>query len=123
METSRQPCVVLGFMLSEPAEIFSPATPCITGIATDAPYGSKGRLAVRFVESRAGGRELLRNDFDSAKSRTHLFRDNPRFAGRVTLLDRIQWFSGPIRPSDNHAWLFWNANHTGAPTVSYAERV
>ena len=52
-----------------------------------------------------------------------LFRDNPRFAGKLVLLDRIKWFEGPSAPSDNHAWFVWDRRHQGPPWIAYAGRV
>jgi hypothetical protein len=59
---------------------------------------------------------LLRVDFDLAKTRADLFRDNPRFAGKSVLRDRIVWFEQPgAAPSDDHAWFVWDAsNQAGA---------
>jgi hypothetical protein len=65
---------------------------------------------------------LLRNDFDSAISRQHLFRHNPIFSGKVILLNRIRWFTGPSSPSDNHAWFTFDRAHVGPPTIRYATR-
>lgn len=53
-------------------------------IITNPPYGKQNRLAVRFAEralERCSGwvALLLTAKFDSGKTRTHLFRDNPRF--------------------------------------------
>lgn len=38
---------------------------------------------------------LLPIEFDSAKTRKHLFKDNPHFAKKLVLLDRIKWFDFP----------------------------
>src|SRR5262249_49137964 len=80
------------------------------------PYGEgrRGEEAVRFIEHALElgvprVAMLLRNDFDSAISRQHLFRHNPTFAGKLVLLNRIKWFDGPSSPSDNHAWFCWGA--------------
>ena len=53
-------------------------------IITNPPYGSGGREAVRFIKHALTlvprTLMLLRADFDSAVSRVHIFRDEPRFA-------------------------------------------
>jgi hypothetical protein len=68
---------------------------------------------------------LLRCDFDSAKGRTHLFRDCPVFAKKITLIKRIIWFveaNGKPKASAsyNHAWFVWDHQHQGPATIAYA---
>lgn len=100
----------------------------VDSILTNPPFGSGGRLACQFVEHALAlvpvTVMLLRVDFDSGRTRTHLFRDNPSFAGKITLLDRITWFEreGAAGPSENHAWFIWNARHRGPPTIKYARK-
>jgi hypothetical protein len=98
-------------------------------LITNPPYGEnkRGELAVRFIEHALELKVprvamLLRNDFDSALTRQSLFRCNPNFAGKITLLNRIKWFEGPSSPSDNHAWFLWHRNHIGPPVIRYATR-
>jgi hypothetical protein len=93
-------------------------------IVTNPPYGIGSRLACQFV-AHAIQRVplvamLLRADFDSGKTRTHLFRDCPVFSQKVVLLDRIMWFPGNVGPSTNHAWFIWDRRHCGSATISYA---
>lgn len=68
----------------------------ISAIATNPPYGVRGRLAVKFIERAVdlmrgapGGvgkvAMLLRVDFDSADGRRHIFNDHPAFAAKYTL--------------------------------------
>jgi len=81
-------------------------------IVTNPPFN----LAVEFIDKACefmqpvGGMVamLLRVDFDSAKTRARLFRNNRNFAYKVVLLDRIKWFEGPKNPSFNHAWYVWD---------------
>jgi hypothetical protein len=100
----------------------------IDGVATSPPYGTSGRLACAFIahalELVSTVAMLLRVDFDSGKTRTHLFGGCPSFVGKIVLLDRITWFERPgaAGPSDNHAWFIWSAQHRGAPIISYARR-
>jgi hypothetical protein len=64
---------------------------------------------------------LLRADFDSAKSRRHLFADCAAFARKIALTKRIVWFDGPkAAPSFNHAWYLWDWQHRGLPVLAYA---
>jgi hypothetical protein len=100
----------------------------VDAIVSNPPYGPAGRLAAAFVRKALTFdvrlvAMLLRIDFDSGKTRADLFRDNPRFAGKLVLLDRIKWFEGPAGPSDNHAWFVWDLRHQGRPWIAYAGRV
>jgi hypothetical protein len=98
-------------------------------IVTNPPGGVQGRKAVAFIERALaltqpwGGKVamLLGRDFDSGKTRTHLFRDHAAFAATIVLLDRIVWFEPRIASSSaNHAWFLWDWAHRGAPVVRYA---
>jgi hypothetical protein len=72
-------------------------------IITNPPYGTQGRLAVKFIEraievtrkKKGKVAMLLPADFDSASSRVHIFRDCREFAYRIPLLYRIKWFTEP----------------------------
>jgi hypothetical protein len=84
----------------------------ISAIITNPPYGKGNRDAVRFAElalDRCAGivALLLTAKFDFGKTRTHLFRDNPRFTAKIALLDRIQWFPGATSGTEDHAWYVW----------------
>jgi hypothetical protein len=101
----------------------------INVIVCNPPWGIGGRLACRFIEHALElvplVAMLLRIDFDSAKTRVHLFRDHQDFAGKITLLNRITWFEpeGAPGPSENHAWFLWDRRHRGSPpTIRYAGR-
>lgn len=101
-------------------------------IVTNPPYGLGGRDAVKFIEralemtqpQRGRVAMLLKADFDSGSTRTHLFRDCPAFAARVVLLDRIIWFDkgDGQTPSENHIWAVWDWRHCGPARVIYAKR-
>jgi hypothetical protein len=99
-------------------------------IVTNPPFGSRGRLAVAFIETglrhivsgRARGLALLLpTDFDSAASRTGLFRDCACFAAKLVLTKRIVWFQRPDgtreSPKENHCWALW-----GQPLLRAADR-
>ena len=94
--------------------------------ATNPPFGNGGRTAVAFIE--AGLRRLpiggtlallLPCDFDSGKTRPHLFSDCPHFVGKIVLRRRIKWFPGDSGPSTNHAWFVWDQTHRGLPVLRY----
>jgi hypothetical protein len=79
-----------------------PALPPIDLIVTNPPYGQGNRLAVKFIEAglrRIADRGtlalLLSVDFDSAKTRSHLFCSCPYFIGKVVLTKRVVWFEQP----------------------------
>ena len=107
---------------------FSPisraASPTSIAIVTNPPFGMQGRLAEAFIahalELVPFVAMLLRVDFDSAKSRQHLFRHNPYFAGKLVLLNRVKFFDGPSSPSDNHSWFLFDRGHSGPPIIRYA---
>lgn len=98
-------------------------------IITNPPYD----LATPFIERALhhfkgrGARKiamLLRTDFDHAKSRVHLFRDNPAFERKIVLMRRIAWFveanGKPLAsPSYNHAWYIWDHANTSPPKIGY----
>ena len=97
-------------------------------IVTNPPYGKGNRQAVRFAElalERCDGLValLLTAKFDFGKTRTHLFRDNPRFAAKIALIDRIQWFPGDNSGTEDHAWYVWdNGNECGRAKLFYEGR-
>lgn len=88
-------------------------------ICANPPYGVQGRLAVRFIEksldvtrARCGKvAMLLRVDFDSAGTRSHVFANHPAFAAKYTLTKRIRWANLDQKksgPTENHAWFLWD---------------
>lgn len=86
--------------------------PTITKIYTNPPYGKGNRDAVTFARlalERCAGfvALLLTAKFDFGKTRADLFRDNPRFAAKIALVDRIQWFPGDSSGTEDHAWYVW----------------
>ena len=97
-------------------------------IITNPPY----ELATEFCEQALRLMEpvhgavamLLRTDFDHAKGRFHLFRDCPAFKKKLILTRRIVWVERTdgkkAAPSFNHAWLVWDWQHEGPPTIAYA---
>jgi hypothetical protein len=84
------------------------------GCVTNPPW----RLAVAFIETGLrriatnGGflALLLPTDFDSARTRLHLFHDT-RFTARISLTSRPAWFerTDGVKPApkENCAWFVW----------------
>lgn len=99
-------------------------------LITNPPFN----LATEFIEQalrltanqRGVVAMLLRADFDHAKSRSHLYADNPTWAKRVVLTRRIVWFvdeatgKPKASPSVNHVWHIWSHRHEGPATTAYA---
>jgi len=96
-------------------------------IVTNPPYGDRrGTLALKFIEraleltDEHDGKVamLLPIDFDSGKTRQHVFKDHHAFAGKLVLLDRIKWFKNRAG-STNHAWYIWNWKNADPPIIRY----
>lgn len=99
------------------------------GIITNPPYGVQNRTAVKFAEKaleRCSGLValLLTAKFDSGSSRTHLLRDNPRFAAKIVLVDRISLLLNGEGGTEDHAWYVWTETPRlpRAPILLYAGR-
>lgn len=99
----------------------------IDGICTNPPYGFGGRTTMKFIEHALELAPvvamLLPIDYDSGRTRVHLFRDCKAFALKLVLLDRIKWFEGASEPSTNHCWCLWRRSHRGAARLAYAARL
>lgn len=102
-------------------------------IITNPPYGKGNRDAVRFAElalNRCSGLValLLTAKFDFGKTRQHLFNNCPRFAAKIALVDRIQWFaplggSHRMTGTEDHAWYVWSrVGGTPVPTMYWEGR-
>lgn len=112
------------------ADFFSLNHLCLPNhIITNPPYGNGGRLATKFIEHALSLTErqsskvamLLRADFDSGKTRSHLFADCPAFKKKIVLTDRIAWanIKQTATPSVNHAWFIWDWWNTEKPVIAY----
>lgn len=82
-------------------------------IITNPPYSHAQEFiehALKMVKPYSGRvAMLLRNDYDSAKTRQHLFRDCKQWAKKVVLTSRIRWIADTTgSPSFNHAWFIWD---------------
>lgn len=69
---------------------------------------------------------LLRTNFDHAKSRQHIFKDEPLYFGQIKMLFRPEWFKvkkkkGPIHNYVWHIWHYSLKGRTGSPFVMYAD--
>ena len=92
-------------------------------IITNPPYGPGNRSAMKYAElalARTTGpiALLLPDVFDFGKSRHRIFGGNPRFRGKIQLVDRIQWFEGAGGNTTNHAWYLWYTE-TPPPFIKY----
>jgi hypothetical protein len=84
-------------------------------IITNPPFGSRGKLACKFIEAGLASMGdgflalLLPADFDSAKTRRHLFGRCPKFVGKIILTRRVKWFDlpGAKSPKENTSWFLW----------------
>lgn len=116
----------------QPIDFFDVRTAWWRNIVTNPPYGQGGRLAVEFIvhaleltASQQGKvAMLLRADFDSAKTRHHIFGGHAAFAAKYVLTERIRWSNLPqsnAGPTENHAWYVWDwGRRPGTPiTLAY----
>lgn len=105
---------------------YAPYADCII---TNPPY----RLAQDFIEhalevttvTRGRVAMLLRVDYDSAKTRQHLFGRCRVFAKKIVLTSRIRWIPGSTgAPSFNHAWFIWDHRYDAldGARIVYHER-
>lgn len=86
--------------------------PVADTIITNPPYGKGNRQAVLFAEhalTRCQGLValLLTAKFDFGNTRKHLFANNPRFAAKIALTDRISWTLDGVTGTEDHAWYVW----------------
>jgi hypothetical protein len=100
-------------------------------IVTNPPYGTGGKLALRFIEhalnvtKRASGivAMLLPIDFDSASTRRHVFQNCRVFSRKLILTKRIRWANLPQKkngPQKNHAWFVWDHTNVAPPVLIYS---
>lgn len=95
----------------------------VDGIVTNPPYGKQNRDAVQFARlalARCSGRValLLTAKFDFGNTRNDLFRDNPRFAAKIALTDRLSWTLDGKTGTEDHAWYcFRGVNEPTTPPV------
>ena len=103
----RQHYAIINFLI-EGASVGSQ----VHAIITNPPYGKGNRDAVKFARlalERCHGwvALLLTAKFDFGKTRADLFSNNQRFAYKIALVDRVQWFPGDTSGTEDHAWYVW----------------
>ena len=99
-----------------------------TAIVTNPPY----TLALRFIDRaldlimprRGIVAMLLRNEFDCAAGRQHLFGRNPYYDQKIVLTKRPRWFDDDkASPRHNFAWYVWDHSYpspgVSAPALKY----
>lgn len=103
--------------------------PASDAIITNPPYGKGNRQAVMFAEyalTRCQGLValLLTAKFDFGNTRKHLFANNPRFAAKIALTDRISWTLDGVTGTEDHAWYVWTEKPRlpRQPVMLYAGR-
>lgn len=110
-----------------------PRTPIpFDALITNPPYGLGNRTAVQFTRNalvccNGWVAMLLTATFDWGSTRVDMFRDNPRFACKVVLIDRLRFFDGEgsTDGTTDHAWYIWRpTDHPDtlqrvAPTIVY----
>lgn len=108
---------------------FAYKNPKHDAIITNPPYGRGNNDAVKFARlalERCPGwvALLLTAKFDFGKTRADLFADNHRFAFKINLVDRIQWFAGATTGTEDHAWYVWRPANApvAAPVLRYEGR-
>lgn len=111
-------------------DFFGPETASPVGYDTmvaNPPYGPGGHQARRWATlalDRCQGMValLFTMKFDSGSTRVHLFRDNPRFAAKIVLLDRISWTLDGETGTEDHCWMVWRGiDEPQAPPVIFYE--
>lgn len=72
---------------------------------------------------------LLRNEYDSAKTRVPLFDESSEtrfgipFACKLVLTSRPRWIEGSTgSPRHNYSWFIWDTMHTGPATLRWHVR-
>ncbi len=108
---------------------FEPNGEPFGAIVTNPPFGNGNRLAAKFCRlalQRCNGivAMLCTAKFDFGNTRTDLFRDNPRFHCKISLIDRIRWFDhdGSEDGTEDHAWYVWRpVDVPYTPPVIYYE--
>ena len=96
----------------------------LPAVVTNPPYSHAQEFvehALRLTEGHGVVAMLLRVDYDSAKTRSHLFSLHSAFSKKIVLTQRIRWIEGSTgSPSENHAWFIWRWKNDVPPTIGYA---
>jgi len=94
------------------------------GIITNPPYHLAEeflRHAIKLTKPVEGCvAMLLRNEYDSAKTRRDIFAQAP-FAKKLVLTKRPMWFAEKkASPRHNYSWFIFNWRHQGPPVITYS---
>lgn len=94
-------------------------------IITNPPYTKLQWYVERILflcqKFEAGAALLLRNEFDSAKTRGDFFGNNPHYLGKIVLTTRPVWIEGEKQrasPRHNYSWFVWDY---GSPATDKKE--
>lgn len=103
-----------------------------TAIVTNPPYKLAKNFigrALDLIMARHGiVAMLLRNEYDCAAGRQHLFGRNPFYAQKIVLTKRPRWFTDDrASPRHNFAWYVWDHSYpqlgissgASAPVLKY----
>lgn len=85
----------------------------VQSIVTNPPYSHADEFvehAIRLMDKRSGiVAMLLRNEWDSAATRSHLFKATNGFDMKIALTRRPRWVEGSTgSPRHNFAWFIWD---------------
>ena len=109
-------------------DFFAPLRPetVFRNIVTNPPYSSALPFierALSLVEPRGGKvAMLLRNEYDSAARRKHLFQGCVWFDTKLVLTKRPKWFADErASPRHNFSWFVWDTSrNNGSPRLCYS---
>ena len=92
-------------------------------IITNPPYNKAEEFvkhAIKLTQEDAGKvAMLLRNEWDSASSRTYLFT-NKLFYAKLVLTKRPNWTEDrKASPRHNFSWFIWDWKYEGEPKILY----
>lgn len=94
---------------------------CQTDIVTNPPYGDIAEDFVRHALNITKAHErkfalLMRNEWDSALTRSELYKFP--YACKIILTRRPRWIEGSKgAPRHNYAWFIWDWAHQGRPNL------
>lgn len=103
----------------------------VENIITNPPYTANVAFVERALvltrKKRGVVAMLMRDDFDYAGGRRHLFAECPAFTAKIVIQKRIVWFPHPDgkkkeNPSEHHAWMIWDWRNESLPVTRYASK-
>ncbi len=101
-------------------------TLCVANIVTNPPYKQacdfveRALVLIRPVEGKVA--MLLRNEWDSASTRQHLFSKHAHLALKLVLTKRPVWFPNrehKASPRHNFSWFVWDWKHEGPAEIRW----